>query len=466
MCFKGAKMKRKYLITLTILALLTIISFISSEFIFSKQNQAPPPVRKKLTFNRQTGITKPFRTLNRGRPFRPRSFSSSTDHLLIKFKPHLSPELVATTLDSYQVREYKRIPRINVFRIKAPSGLTIEEAQLVFSQNPDVLFVEPDYKARIATTPNDTFFKYQYALYNSGQEIGIPGSPRGKSRADIRATESWEETTGKKDVVIAIIDTGIDFDHPDLKNKIQSQGYDFVNEDNNPADDHGHGTHVAGIAAAETNNEEGIAGVAWNCKILPLKVMDAEGEGYYSWMIDAIIYAADNGADVINFSLGGDQPSSALEQALAYAYEQNVVVVAAAGNEEAAVLYPAAYDDYCLAVTATDYNDTRPEWTNFGPEVDVAAPGVRILSCVPTWYWGPDSIPYGYGYGTSMATPHVAGMAALIKSIKPWLKPNEIMDIICFTTEDINKAEYPGKDDFVGWGRINMEKALVPIKIK
>ena len=182
--------------------------------------------------------------------------------------------------------------------------------------------------------------------------------------------------------------------------------------------------------------------------------------------VDAIVYATDNGADVINFSLGGDQPSKALEDALAYAYERDVVVVAAAGNENAPVLYPAAYDAYCLAVTATDYNDIRPEWTNHGPEVDVAAPGVRILSCVPTWYWGPNSLPYGYGYGTSMATPHVAGLVALIKSIKPWLRVNEIMDIIRYTADDINAANYPGKDDFIGYGRINMEKALVPIKIK
>lgn len=450
-------MKKRNLVLIAWLVLILLVGFIYSNQEF---------LRKRPDLKRQTEMVMTPRSLNDGQPWRPRSFSAKTDHLLIKFKPHLSPQIIATTLDSYRVREYKRIPRLNIYRVKVPADLSVEEAVLVFQQNPDVLYVEPDYKAHIAITPNDTFFKYQYALYNSGQEIGIPGSPRGKSRADIKATESWEETTGQEDVVIAVIDTGIDFEHPDLKNKIYSTGYDFANDDPDPTDDHGHGTHVAGIAAAETNNEEGIAGVAWKCKILPLKVMDANGEGYYSWMIDAIIYATDNGADVINFSLGGDQPSQALEDALAYAYERDVVVVAAAGNENAPVLYPAAYDAYCLAVTASDYNDIRPEWTNHGPEVDVAAPGVRILSCVPTWYWGPDSLPYGYGYGTSMATPHVSGLAALIKSIKPWLHANEIMDIIRYTADDINAANYPGKDDFVGYGRINMEKALVPIKIK
>jgi subtilisin family serine protease len=450
-------MRKRSLFLILFLALTLLVTFIYSDQQF---------LRKRPDSNRQTEMMVTPRILNDGQLWRPRSFSAKTDHLLVKFKPHLSSQLIATTLDSYQVREYKRIPRLNIYRVKVPQNLSVEEAIQVFQQNPDVLYVEPDYKARIAITPNDTFFKYQYALYNSGQEIGIPGSPRGKSRADIRATESWEETKGKEDVVIAIIDTGIDFEHPDLNDKIHSTGYDFANDDNDPTDDHGHGTHVAGIAAAETNNEEGIAGVAWNCKILPLKVMDANGEGYYSWMIDAIVYATDNGADVINFSLGGDQPSQALKEALVYAYERDVVVVAAAGNENSAVLYPAAYDDYCLAVTASDYNDLRPDWTNHGPEIDVAAPGVRILSCVPTWYWGPDSLPYGYGYGTSMAAPHVSGLVALIKSIKPWLHVDEIMDIIRFTADDINARDYPGKDDFVGYGRINMEKALVPIIIR
>ncbi|MFQ6038324.1 MAG: S8 family serine peptidase, partial [Candidatus Aminicenantales bacterium] len=148
------------------------------------------------------------------------------------------------------------------------------------------------------------------------------------------------------------------------------------------------------------------------------------------------------------------------------AFDKGLVCVASAGNESAAVLYPAAYEAYCLAVAATDYDDLRPTWSNFGPEVDVAAPGVRIVSCVPTWYWGEGSIPYGFLGGTSTAAPHVAGMAALIKSLKPWLEPEDIMDVIRFSADDVNAGEYPGKDEFIGYGRINMEKALIPIKIK
>ncbi|TET74758.1 MAG: peptidase S8, partial [Candidatus Aminicenantes bacterium] len=252
--------------------------------------------------------------------------------------------------------------------------------------------------------------------------------------------------------------------------KILSSGRDFVNDDLDATDDHGHGTHVAGIAAAESNNNEGIAGVAWNCKILPIKIVDEEGYGDYYSMIEGITYAADNGADVINLSVGGEFTAQTLEEALKYAYDKDIVIIAAVGNEGGAVLFPAAYDDYCLAVAATDYDDIRVDWSNFGPEVDVAAPGERIISLVPTWYpftiWGDFELPpYGYGFGTSLAAPHVSGFAALIKSIKPWLTAAEIMNIIRYSADDTNNEDYPGKDEFIGYGRINMEKALVPIKI-
>jgi len=254
-------------------------------------------------------------------------------------------------------------------------------------------------------------------------------------------------------------------DHPDINDKIQSSGRDFVNDDFDATDDLFHGTHVAGIAAAETNNEEGIAGVAWNGKILPVKVIDDTGWGDYADIIDGIRWAADNGADVINLSVGGDVFSLSLRDAVKYAYDNNIVVVCATGNDGGSVLYPAAYEDYCLAVAATDYDDLRLSWSNYGPEVDIAAPGDQIISLVPTWYWGPDSLPYAYGDGTSMAAPHVSGLAALIKGLKPNLSVDDIMYIIRYSADDINSTNYLGEDEFIGYGRINMEKALVPIII-
>ncbi len=393
------------------------------------------------------------------------------DEILVKFKPSVSFEQIEATIVSYKSKKIKRIPRINVYQIRIPSEYTVEEMVRAFKANPNVEFAEPNYIAHLTVTPNDDFFEYQYALHNEGQEIG-PGGPSGKAGADIKALSAWEEEKGKQDVIIAILDTGIDLNHSDLKNKIYSNGYDFANEDPIAQDDHGHGTHCAGIAAAETNNKKGIAGVAWNCKLLPVKVMDSEGSGKYSWISEGIIWASDQGADVINLSIGGEFPSNTLRAALEYAYDKEVVIVAAAGNDGGAVLYPAAYDDFCLAVAATDYNDRRITFltytweSNFGPEIDVAAPGARILSTYPVPLTPPGYLPYAWGSGTSMATPHVAGLAALIKSLKPWLTNRQIMDIIRYSCDDINSSNYPGKDDYLGYGRINMKKAIVPIELR
>jgi thermitase len=415
--------------------------------------------------HRQSDFRGEIRCLNQSLPFRSRGIEYASDQVLVKFRPTLSTQAVKTTLAAYETKMMKRIPRVDVYQLRIPEGTNVEEMLYVLRQNPDIEYAAPNYKAYIAVTPNDPLFYLQYALRNTGQEIGIPGSPAGKARADIKATTAWDETRGDEEVLIAVVDTGVEFEHPDLQNKIESNGRNFVNDDFDVADDNGHGTFISGIIAAATDNNEGIAGITWNCKILPVKSMDEEGSGYYSWIIEGIIWAVDNGASVINLSLGGDVADPSLESALKYAYDNDVVIAAAAGNDSNYVLYPAAYDAYCLAVAATDYDDMRASWSNFGPEVDIAAPGERIVGLVPTWYWGPDSLPYAFGLGTSASTAHVSGLAALIKSIKPWLTSSEVMNVIRYSADDVNASEYPGKDDFIGYGRINMEKALVPIRI-
>lgn len=387
------------------------------------------------------------------------------DQILVRFRPTIAQRNIDNLISSFFLQKIKTIPVADVYQLKIPDDTSVEEMIYILNQDQRIEYAGLNYIARITATPNDTFFSYQYALHNSGQEIGVPGSPQGSARADIKATTAWEESKGKEDVVIAVIDTGIDMAHPDLNDKIVSPGYDWVNGDEDATDDQGHGTFVAGIAAAETNNSEGIAGVAWNCKLLPLKTMDAEGEGFYSDIVDAIYYAVDNGADVINLSLGGPYNDPLMEEAVRYAVQNDVVVAASAGNDAEPVLYPAAYDN-CLAVAATDYDDNRVWWSNFGPEIDVSAPGVRIISTVPTWYFGEGSIPYGFGGGTSFSCPHVAGMAALIRSEKPWLTAEQIMLIIRYSADDINELELPGFDEETGYGRINMENGIVPIELQ
>jgi subtilisin family serine protease len=419
-----------------------------------ERRQAAPSARREI------------RALGGGQPLRSGGTRYAAGQVLVRFRPSASAQFIAATLDRYDVKPIKRISRLNLYQVKIADSVSVEEMADALSRNPDIMSAGPNYIARITVTPNDPLFRYQYALHNTGQDISSPDGQRGTANADIKAMAGWEETVGTADTVIAIIDSGIDFDHPDLKDKIVSRGHDFANNDDDALDDNGHGTFVAGVAAAATGNDEGIAGVAWNCRILPVKVTDAEGVAFYSDVIDGILWAADNDADVINLSLGSDAADDSLRDALAYAHDRGVVIAAAAGNDGTAVFYPAAYDAYCLAVAATDYDDVRPDWSCFGPQVDVAAPGVWVLGTFPTYMTDLSQyLPYAFGTGTSASSPHVAGLAALIKGLKPWLTADDIMNVIRFSSDDVNSGDQPGKDDNVGYGRINMEKALVPIKL-
>ncbi len=413
---------------------------------------------------------RPVRTQRVERPALRRGPRYAADRVLVRFKPGVAEAYAEGLLRSYGFSSIRLIPRIGVYSVRTSPGSSVAETLAMLRRNGDIEQARPDYRARLADTPNDTFFvRYQYNLRNRGGVLDIsPGIQlQTTAGADIKATPAWDAAMGDPEVVIAILDSGVDRTHPDLAAKIISPGRDFANDDDDATDDHWHGTHVAGIAAADTNNAVGIAGVAWNCSILPVKVMGADGNGFYSWIIDGIIWAADQGADVINLSLGGDFDDPFLEDACKYAFDRGVVVVASTGNDYGGpVLYPAAYDSCVLAVAATDYSDQPADFSNSGPQVDVAAPGIYILGPAPQWYVGEAYLPYLFASGTSQAAPHVSGMAALIKSLKPELKPADVMRIICYTADDVNASAYRGRDDHIGYGRINMERALVPYILK
>lgn len=300
-----------------------------------------------------------------------------------------------------------------------------------FKQMKNVSFTEPHY-IYLKNEVNDTYYlNYQWNLPAIATEDG------------------WTINRGSKKIKIAIVDTGVDLQHPDLANRIEP-GFNAINNTNNPDDDNGHGTHVAGIIAADTNNHIGVAGITWYNPIIPVKALGSDGAGGSLNVAKGIIWAVDHGAKVINLSLGNYQPSAVLEKAIRYAQNKDVVLVSAAGNDNSSrPSYPAAYPGV-IGVSAIDYNGNRASFSNYGNYVDVAAPGVEIAS---TYLHG----QYAALSGTSMAAPHVTALAALIKSVDPSLKNTEVIDIITKTTQ---KAGQTGPNPYFGNGIIDNVSAL------
>lgn len=255
---------------------------------------------------------------------------------------------------------------------------------------------------------------------------------------------------------------------PDLAGTSFVAGYDFINNDTHPNDDEGHGTHVTGTIAQTTNNNLGVAGIAFNAAVMPVKVLDAAGSGSYQQVADGICYAVDNGAKVINLSLSGSSPAAVLENAVAYAYNNGVTVIAAAGNSSSSSCeYPAAYDSYVIAVGATQCDRTRAPYSNYGPSLDLVAPGGNTgvdqngdgyVDGVLQQTFGSTPVDWGYALyqGTSMAAPHVSGIAALLISTGV-TDPNAVREALQSTARDLG---LPGWDIEYGWGLVDAYAAL------
>jgi thermitase len=376
------------------------------------------------------------------------------------------------------------LPGMQVVQVK---GVPVEKAIREYSANPNVLYAEPDYLVSLPTeqadnvpstveslelasmrTPNDPEFPLLWGLKNTGQAPFY-----GKSGADIKAPDAWGTTTGSSSVVIAIVDTGVDYTHPDLAANIWKnsgeipnngidddgngyiddiRGWNFVSASNDPMDDHGHGTHCAGTIAAVGNNNIGITGVCWNAKIMPLKFLNASGNGKVSDAISAILYANRMGAQVISNSWGGTQYTQALKDAIDASPS---VVVCAAGNSgqnsDKYPQYPAALSSSnVISVAATDNKDALAGFSNYGQSsVDLAAPGVNIRS---TYKNG----QYQYLSGTSMATPYVSGVAGLLKAANPSMTKTQIKDRILNTVDKLSSLS--GK--VATGGRLNAAAAI------
>ncbi|SFR61802.1 S8 family peptidase [Halogeometricum limi] len=268
----------------------------------------------------------------------------------------------------------------------------------------------------------------------------------------VNADTAWDTTLGSSDVTVAVVDQGVKYDHPDLSAQFGSdEGYDFVDADSDPypdvlADEY-HGTHVAGIAAGTTNNDEGIGGIS-NASLLSGRALSEQGSGSTSDIADAVQWATDRGADVVNLSLGGGGYTNTMKNAVSYATTNGTLVVAAAGNDgQRSVSYPAAYSE-ALAVSALDPDETLASYSNYGPEIDVAAPGTNVLSCWTT------STEYESISGTSMATPVVSGVAALALS-EFSLAPSDLRQHLRDTAVDVGLS-----DDQQGSGRVDAANAV------
>ena len=397
--------------------------------------------------------------------------------------------------------------RLNIALLRVPDGINTLSMATRLANNSRFRFAEPNMVIRAHQThPNDPYYAgttpatypHQYALHNTGQD-----PPDGTSDADIDAPEAWEYETGSSSILIGVLDSGIplengELSHPDLNDANRYiLGQDFVpnDGDNVVKDLLGHGTHVTGIIAAETNNNAGIAGVNWNCQILVEQVFDDSGYGDWSFFKNAIYHAADNGADIINFSGGALGYSATADTAVKYAHDHNIVQVYSTGNSgQWGVAYPAKFAYYSklpgyangfssvISVAATQYDDERASYSSYSRYhyyVTVAAPGGAhdggypvdsgdIFSTTPNYTVTSNGSPwyvsqnYGYLPGTSMAAPHVAGLAGLILAKFPSYTPAEVRALIEQSAEDVNAGTYPGFDKQLGYGRINAFYAVAP----
>ncbi|GAB4385319.1 MAG: hypothetical protein Kow0022_10770 [Phycisphaerales bacterium] len=301
---------------------------------------------------------------------------------------------------------------------------------------------EDDDRTLSFEIPDDPGFALQWSLENTGQTIrGLTGT----NDADIDATEAWAITLGSESVVVAVLDAGISLSHPELQGQLV-EGQNFTSTDPFDVDDSwvSHGTHIAGIIAARWGNDEGIAGLAPQCRVMPVRVVNRFGWTFAEWVSEGIIWATDHGASVMNISLGFPTSSSLLHDAIRYAFESDVVICASTGNIATNPIgFPAAYPE-TIAVGATDNNDELASFTSTGPELTLCAPGRDIYSL-----WDTNSMPdtYDFKSGTSFAAPHVAGVAALVRSINPTLSAPDVRRVLAVTCDDIG---LPGRDPITG----------------
>jgi serine protease len=392
--------------------------------------------------------------------------------VIVKFKQGLMDSAIETVRDQFGAKSLYRSPFAGFEVLQIDEDTSVAAIVEALSGLPEIEYAEPNVIRHAFWSPNDPYYPYQWHFDQINME----------SAWDLDSVSP--NYGGDSSVVVAVIDSGVAYEDyspapgetylqaPDLANTNFTAGYDHVNGDSHPNDDHQHGTHVCGTIAQSTNNGSDVAGVAFNITVMPVKVLDENGDGTDQQVADGIYWATNNGADIINMSLGGPGSTQTLEDAVAYAYNNGVTVVCAAGNAYQGgnpPQYPAAYDDYCIAVGATQYDQTRAPYSSTGSYLDIAAPGGNMdedqnLDTLPDGvlqqafaYQDPTNFGLYLAEGTSMAAPHVAGVAALILSQQPGLTPDQVRQALETTATDIG-AE--GCDPQFGWGLLNAPAAV------
>ncbi|HTY13051.1 MAG TPA: S8 family peptidase [Candidatus Omnitrophota bacterium] len=370
--------------------------------------------------------------------------------ILVKFKPAVSASSINSINQIAGASVVTRLPEVGAMEIS--SGATVDQLLAAYKADPNVEYAEPDFiYPPMSTIPNDTYFSRQWGLVN------------------IKAPQAWDIQKGSASVIIAILDSGVDTTHPDLSTRVYA-GHNYIDNNNDVTDLFGHGTHLAGIIGAETDNAVGIAGTTWGCRMMIQKVFDASGGGdTASILAQALIDAANAGARVINMSLGGATYSATFDNAVQYAHGKGCVIVASAGNTgDNTVSYPASFNNV-ISVAAVDRYDNRAAYSSYNAFVDVCAPGGydsmhgpgMIYSTTPTYYFTKQASGYynNYDYmqGTSMAAPFVAGFAGLIFSQNPTWTNTQVENLIISSVDHLGTA---GRNDYYGYGRINMYKAF------
>ena len=372
------------------------------------------------------------------------------DEIVVKFKSQLAQDIITKIMEKFNItkkRDSHRKGDFTIFKRNDKSKPIANLLQEILLES-GVVYAEQNGIAYKTMVPNDSYYSYQWHMSRIGVE------------------DAWDDSTGSG-IVVAVIDTGVRQDLSDLSGTSFTSGYDFVNDDNNPTDDEGHGSHVCGTIAQTTNNSAGCVGVAFNATIMPVKVLNASGSGSYTDIADGIIWATDQGADVINLSLGGESNLATLQNAVNYAWNNGVVVVCAAGNDGVSTpFYPAAYIN-SISVSAVNYLDQLADYSNYGSTIDICAPGGDgddnngdgYMDGVLQQTFDSSSGDPGYYFytGTSMASPHVAGVAALVKAADPTLTNAEIRSILEDTAEDLGST---GWDQYFGNGIVDAYAAV------